>query len=193
MKTILLLPLFAVLSSAPAFAQQLNLNLDSLAAKASDKTELTLEGPMLAFVKTAIAKKAGPDAQGLFDNVAGISIHNYEFGETGKYSDTDLASLRAQVSTARGWSRVIKSKDSHDDTEVYVLIQGGQARAFLLIDAEPKELSVVQISGTLELARMQQLINSTVRYVGPSQAGIGHQAVEIHHAHSTDSSVLSTR
>src|SRR5579862_9172017 len=96
MKALVLLPLLASLSVAPAFAQKLNLNFDSLAAKATEKTVVSLDGPLLDIVKSKAAQSK-PDAAGLFANVDRLSIHNFEFGEGGKYSDADLSSLRSQL------------------------------------------------------------------------------------------------
>jgi hypothetical protein len=163
MKTLATAALLAALTSVPAMAQKLNINLEAVAAKASDKTEMSLSGPLLEMVKTAMSQKTGAD-HNPFANIDGISLHNYEFEAEGAYSDRDLDGVRKQVTGAAGWTRVLGTKDATDNTEIYVRMEGGKPNGFLLIAEEPKELTVLEISGSAQLAQLQELINSAIKY-----------------------------
>jgi Domain of unknown function (DUF4252) len=169
MKTLAAAAVLAALISAPAMAQKLDLNFASVAAKATEKTEIDLEGPALALAKAAISSSAGADHQSLYADIDGIAVRSYEFASTGQYSERDLDGLRKQVTDAAGWTRMLKTQDTDDDTEIYIRKQGDKTNGFLLITAEPKELTVVHISGTVDLAKMQELIQSTIRYTASSQ------------------------
>lgn len=165
MRTLVAPFLLAAVVSTTAAAQQVNLNLDAVAAKASDKTELNLEGPALELIKTAMSQKE----KGLYYGIRGFSLRNYTFAKDGEYSDRDLESLRKQLGSASGWSRVLGAKDQDGNTEIYVLSQGGQPAGFLLIAAEPKELTVIQVSGSIQLANLEELIKSTIQYKDAAQ------------------------
>ena len=160
--------LLAGLISAPAAAQKLEINLASVAAKASDKTELDLTGPALDIVKR-VAAAAAPERQKLFAGIDSIAVRTYEFDKSGQYSSRDLEDLRKQVGSGSGWSRVLNTKDKDDETEIYVFNKGGKIAGVLLIDAGSDELTVVQISGTVELAQLHELIQSTIQYTGGAQ------------------------
>ena len=89
-----------------------------------------------------------------------IHVRHYEFDKAGSYSDQDLEPLRKQVSEGAGWSRILNVKEKDENTEIFVLTQGGKIGSCLILSAEAKELSVVHIMGTLTLAQMKELADS---------------------------------
>jgi hypothetical protein len=148
-----------ILSAPFAVAQKLNLQFDSLAAKAKEKSEVDLDGttlPLAAKADKGIAKFAGA--------VKELHVRSYEFGETGKYSEQDLEPLHKQVGPGSGWSHVVNVKDGQDHVEILVQSVDGKPAGFLVISAEPKELSVVYIMGELSLDKISELVNSTIKY-----------------------------
>jgi hypothetical protein len=153
-----------VLALLPAGAQTLDINLDALSAKAKEKAEITLEGPLLTQ-----ALQAAPDkVKGVAANLSRLLVRHYEFAQPGQYSDADLESIRKQVSSGSGWSRVLNSKEEHESVEIYMLTsQGSKPGGFLLIAAEQKELTVVHVVGSIDLASLaslKEVVNSTIHY-----------------------------
>lgn len=137
-------------------AQKLDLKFDALAAKASEKAELDLDGALLRLA----ARHAKAEAGDFLGDVKEIHVRHYEFDKAGSYSDQDLAPLRKQVSEGAGWSRILNVKEKDESTEIFVLSQGGKIGSCLILSAEAKELSVVHIMGTLTLARVKELADS---------------------------------
>ena len=146
--------------SLAACAQTIDFNLDAVAAKAKDKAEITLEGPLL----TQALQLAPEKVKGSVANVSRLIVRHYEFEQTGQYSDADLEPVRKQVSGASGWSRVLNTKEEHESVEIYMLSQDGKPGGFLLIAAEPKELTVVHVVGSINLASLREVVNSTIHY-----------------------------
>jgi hypothetical protein len=169
MKTLLTATVMAVLACASASAQRLNLDLSAVAAKATTKNEVTLEGTALQMIRQAASAnkedkgKAG-DLAKIFSGVDGVAVRNYEFAKEGEYSDRDLEPLRQQVGNGSGWSRIVNVKEPNESTEIYVFSQGDKPSGMLIINAEPKELNVVHISGTVQLAQLQDIVKSTIHY-----------------------------
>ena len=93
-------------------------------------------------------------------------MRHYEFDQPGQYSDADLEAIRKQASSGSGWSRILNVKQEHESVEIYILktSPGGKSAAFLLIAAQPKELTVVHVVGSIELASLQEVVNSTIHY-----------------------------
>jgi hypothetical protein len=160
----LLTTMFCLALSLPARSQSVDINLDALATKAKDKAEITLEGPLLA----QVLQQAPEKVKGAAASVSRVVVRHYEFENTGQYSDSDLDAIRNQVST---WSRVLNVKEEHQSTEIYMLSQDGKPAGFLLISAEPKELTVVHVVGTIDLARLKEVVNSTIHYDLQSAGG----------------------
>jgi hypothetical protein len=163
----LLTAMFCLALSLPARAQGVDINLDSLSAKAKEKAEVTLEGSLL----TQALQKAPEKVKGAVANVSRVVVRHYEFATDGQYAESDLEAIRKQVSNSAGWSRVINVKEEHESTEIYMLSQNGKTAGFLLISAEPKELTVVHIVGSIDLASLQAVVKSTISYDLKSAAG----------------------
>jgi hypothetical protein len=168
--------LTGLLLVVPASAQKIELKFDALAAKASDKSEVDLDGALLKLVtRHGLAKdKDGNLSAGDFlSGVQEIHVRNYEFDKAGAYSDQDLEPLRKQVGQAAGWSRIVHVKEKDENTEIFVLSQGDKISSCLILSAESKELTVVYIMGTLTLAQMKDLVHSDIAY---NLAGLGNLA-----------------
>ena len=143
-----------------AFSQTIDFNLDAVAAKAKKKVEISFDGPMLA----EALKKAPDKVKGSISNVSRFTLRSYEFEKSGEYSDADIEAIRRQATSSNGWSRILSSKEEHESVDIYVLNQGGKAGGFLLIAAEEKELTVVHVIGSMELASLQEVVKSTIAY-----------------------------
>ena len=164
MKRLLAATFSLVLASAFATAQTLDFNLDALAAKAKDKAEITLEGPLLVQALQMAPEKV----RGAVANVTRVAVRHYEFAQTGQYSDTDLDAVRKQVSN---WPRILSVKEEKQNVEIYMLSQDGKPAGFLLIAAEPKQLTVVHVVGSIDLASLGEVVNSTIHYDLKGAAG----------------------
>jgi hypothetical protein len=142
------------------FGQTIDFNLDAVAAKAKEKAEINLDGPMLEQ-----ALKMSPEkVKGSVANVSRFTLRHYEFEKPGEYSNADVEAIRKQVSAANGWSRVLSTKEEHESVDIYVLSQGGKPGGLLLIAAEEKELTVIHVVGSIELASLQEVVKSTIAY-----------------------------
>ena len=168
---VLALTMFASLGSA----QKLELKFEGLAARASDKTEVDLDGSILKLVLPQVQAKKDKDGKtsinDLLSGLQEVHVRNYEFDKAGAYSDKDLEPLRKQVSEGSGWLRIVNVREKNDTTEVFVQSQGGKVSSCLILAAEAKELSVVYLMGALTLAQMKELVDSNIAYNLASLAG----------------------
>ncbi len=128
-----------------------------LAARASNVTEVTLNKSMLAFASKFMNGKDQDDAaaQQLIAGLDGIYVRDYEFDKPGEYSMDVVDNLRQQFQTPE-WSQIVSDTDrkSGEVTEVLMKMVNGQSQGMFVLDAEPKELSIVLILGPI---RMDQL------------------------------------
>jgi hypothetical protein len=148
----------ALLFSVVAGAEKLNLDFPNLAAQAKEKAEVNLDAVALA----ALGRK--PEIKGALSGVTGVFVRHYEFGAAGAYSDSDLDPLRREVEGDAAWSSIVSVKESSESTQIFVLKVGGTPGGLLVISAEPKEVTVVEILGTVDLAHLQEVVKSTIQF-----------------------------
>jgi hypothetical protein len=152
----------AALWIAPlATAQKLELKFDALAAKASSKTELDVDGTLLRLI-SRMAKES--DLSGVLGGVQGVHIRNYGFSKDGVYSQKDLEPLRNQVAAQSRWARLLNVKEDEGTTEIYIAAQGEKVNGCLIVSAGLRELSVVYLEGTLSLAQVKRLVDEDARH-----------------------------
>jgi hypothetical protein len=146
----------------PLAAQEIKLppSFDRLAEKASEVVDVTLDSSMLQMASRFLSDKDADEvkAKKLVSGLKGIYVKSFEFDKAGEYDMADVEALRAQV-RGPAWSRIVgvRSKKNGENAEVYLKNEGGQVTGLLIIAAEPKELTVVTINGSIDPAQLRDL------------------------------------
>ena len=159
-----MLCLWLIASTAHAAAQNARLelkNLDKLSSKAAEVNDVTLDGAMLEMAGNFMGASHDPDAAEVKDmlkGIKGIYIKNFEFDEPNQYSQEDVDAIRAQL-TGPGWTRIVESRSKHskEQDEIYILKQGDKVAGLAILVAEPKELTVVNIVGFIDINKLGAL------------------------------------
>jgi hypothetical protein len=148
---------------APIRAQEIKLpaNLEKLGAKAETSVDITLDSSMLQLAARFLSDKDSEEAQAkkLITGLNSITVRSFKFASAGEYDRADVDAVRAQLQSP-AWSRIVgvKSKMSGEDVDVYLKsAANGQLGGVVLISAEPKELTIVTLAGTLDPARLADL------------------------------------
>lgn len=151
--------------AAPAFAQSSPLPLPSpvekeLAARASDVTEVTLGKDMLGFAAKFMDKgdKDQAAVQQLINGLDGIYVRSYEFDKEGQYSMDEIQQLRQSFSTPE-WSPMVHTREHNgaETTDVLMKLVNGEPHGIFVLDAEPKELTIVLILGPIRIDQLSEL------------------------------------
>lgn len=146
--------------SLPLPAQQFKFNLEHLESKASDSVDVSLNGSTLQFAAKFLDGKDPDEAKvkKLISGIAGIYVKSLEFKAEGVWTQADLESVRSQL---RGpeWSRIVgvKSGGSGDTADVFLRTENGKITGLAVIAAEPKQLTVVNIVGPVDLDSLADL------------------------------------
>ena len=150
--------LLLVFPAAALHAQRIQIDIPaSLAAKASETVDVTLDGAMLRLA----AKFLGNDgdervARDMIEKLQGIYVKSYEFDEDGAYDHSVLDKLRAQLGPS--WKRLVQVKSrGREDTEIYADMRGENVAGLLVLSAEPRELTVVNLVGPIDIEKLASL------------------------------------
>ena len=149
-----------IMSVVPlAYGQEAKLkidHLDKLAAKASEVSDVDLEGPLLQTASQFLSKgETDAEIKEIVFGLKGIYVRSFEFEKEGSYSQADLEMIRKQLQSP-GWTRIVnvQSKQDKESTEIYSMLSGDKIVGLAILSAEPKELTVVNIVGPIDLAKM---------------------------------------
>jgi len=160
----------ALLALGPAFAQSpvaaqnkglLRLpTFAGLTEKASESVNVTF-GPELLGMACRFLSTDDPEAAAakkLCTSLTGIYVRNYTFDTDYAYPKSDIDGVRRQLS-APGWTPMVeaRSRKENTDVDVYVLIDNGRAQGMAIIASEPREFTIVNIVGNIDLEQLHDL------------------------------------
>ncbi len=154
--------LLLCLTIGPLLAQDVKLppSLDRLEAKASEVVNITLDGDTLRLAAKFFSSDNPNDAKlkNLVAGLKGVYVRSFEFDKEGEYSPGDVDAIRSQV-RGSGWSRLlgVLSKKGGETCEIYMKVEGDRAAGLVILAAEPKELTVVNIVGAVNLDDLSRI------------------------------------
>ena len=131
--------------------------LDFLANKASETVDVKLDEHLIGSAAKIFSEKDDADIKEILKGLKGIYVKSFEFEKAGEYSQADVESVMSQL-RGGGWSKIVgvKSKTG-DNVEVYLMMQGDQIQGLAVVSAEPKEFTVVNIVGPVNLEKLTRL------------------------------------
>jgi Domain of unknown function (DUF4252) len=135
-------------------------DVEKLSIKAKETVEVNMDGPMLHWASKFLSAE-DPDEQKaakLITNLKGIYVRSFEFDNQGAYTSADVEELRAQFSSPP-WSRVVgvRSQREGDNVDVFFKLEDEQMAGIVIIAAETKELTVVNIVGPIDVDELADL------------------------------------
>ena len=148
-----------LLMPAAAFAQSGRLMIDipaSIADKASETVDVNLDGVMLRLASKFLSDEDDHEIRDVVRKLDGIYVRSYEFDSDGAYDRSIIDSVRRQIGPE--WKRIVTVQSrSRENTEIYALPRGDSIGAMVVITAEPRELTIVNIVGPIDLDKLASL------------------------------------
>ena len=148
----------ALPATASAQGTRLNLDFPDLAAKASETTDVTLDGPMLRLAGKFLSNNDADEraAKEMISGLTGIYVRSYEFDHEGEYDKSQAERIRQQLGPS--WKKIVKvSSKTKEDVDIYADTRGDAITGLLIISAEPKEFTVVNIIGPVDMEKLMRL------------------------------------
>lgn len=132
--------------------------LDTLAAKASDTVDVNIDERLIQLTSKFLGK--GEDdakIKAIIDGLKGIYVKVLEFETEGQYTVADLESIRSQLRNP-AWNKIVNVKSKKEGSvEVYLMQNATQITGLALLASDPKEITVVNIVGPVDLEKLTQL------------------------------------
>ena len=93
----------------------------------------------------------------IVNGLKGIYVKSFQFEKEGEYATADLDSIRSQL-RAPGWSRIVNFFSKKEGSvEVYLMTNGSHISGLAVLASDPKEITVVNIIGPVDLEKLTQL------------------------------------
>jgi hypothetical protein len=159
---LVLLAVFVILAAAAgAVAQDARIQtsrLDALAAKASQTVDVNLDEHLMQLgAKFLSDKDDEAKIKDLIKGLKGIYVKSFEFETEGQYSEADLEGIRSQLRNP-GWNKIVNVISKKDGSvEVYLMQIGTQITGLAVLATDPKEVTVVNIVGPVDLDKLSDL------------------------------------
>jgi hypothetical protein len=134
--------------------------LDSLANRASETVDVRLDERLMQTTAKFFSSKDPDEAKikEVLKGVKGIYVKSFSFEREGEYSQAEADSVMSQL-RGGGWSKIVtvRSKKASENLEVYLNMTGDQIGGLAVVSFEPKELTVVNIIGPIDLDKLSSL------------------------------------
>jgi predicted transcriptional regulator len=152
--------------AAVAMGQNAKLQLDQLdvlANRASDTVDVKLDEHLMQTTAKFFSGKDPDDAEirDVIKNIKGIYVKSFSFEKENEYSQPEIESVMSQL-RGGGWNKIIgvTSKKDGENVEVYLMTLGDQINGLAVVSVEPKEFTIVNIVGPIDLQKLTQLEGS---------------------------------
>ncbi len=137
-------------------AQEIDLSfLKGLEAKAKESTNIDL-GPDQLGLLMGLAANEAPELKALGKQIERVQVRTLEFDKEGEFNPADLDKLRESIKTSN-FVPLISVKERKGFTEIGMRKEGDRMRGFVILSVEPKEITVVNILGNLDMATLGKL------------------------------------
>lgn len=136
-----------------------------LQSKATESVDITI-GPFLMWLAGSIAPERAEDGTPLKEIVKGIEavyVRSYQFDSDDVYSMDDVEKVRSQLRSDQ-WKPLaeIRSRKNSENVDIFISIQNDKPTGFAIVASEPREFTIVNIVGTIDIDHLAKL-----------QAGLG--------------------
>jgi hypothetical protein len=159
----LALVLWLCLGATLAQAQDAKLALerfDYLGDKAAETVEVTLDERLLRLASKFLSSADPTQAKvkEMIASLKGIYVRVFSFDKAGEYDPKELEALRSQLRSPH-WQKIVgvRSKRGGDNVDVHLLTQHEMISGLAIIAAEPRQLTLVNIIGPIDLEKLSQM------------------------------------
>jgi hypothetical protein len=132
----------------------------SMAGRATESVNISLSPWLLHMAGSFIDGKDEDSVatKHLLAGIKSIDVRSYQFATDNAYSSADIDAVRNQLA-GPGWSQIMQvhQRDKNEDVDMYVLIENNVTKGFALIASEPREFTIINIVGSINIDDLPKL------------------------------------
>jgi hypothetical protein len=155
--------LLLVALPAACFAQQGRVKLPdftNLAKRATESVVVTLDRNMLKTAAQFMNPKDGDSAaaNAAISGLDGVYVRSFTFAHDHEYARADVDSILKQLDGSC-WSPMVNVHETNtgEDVRIEVCLVNGHSQGMVIVAAEPRELTIVNLVGNIDLSKLGQL------------------------------------
>lgn len=144
--------------AVPASAQRLNLDFPGLADKAEEVVDVTLDANMLRLAAKFLSGHNSDEraVRDVINGLEGIYVRSYEFAKAGEYDLSLIDRVKSQLGSSWKPLVTVRSK-TKENVNIMADMRGDKVVGLVIIAAEPREFTIVNIQGTIDIDRLADL------------------------------------
>ena len=153
----------AVFAVIPAYGQDAKIDISQLERfndKADKVISVDVNESLIRLAMSALNDKRSVNEAKIKDILSGLKgvyVRRYEFEKENEFTAADVEAIRAQLS-APGWERIANVRSKREGSyDVVMMYEGSIVKGIGVIAAEPRALTVVNVVGTIDLAKFRDL------------------------------------
>ncbi|HET7433193.1 MAG TPA: DUF4252 domain-containing protein [Thermoanaerobaculia bacterium] len=159
MRRIIISLIVTLAAALPAAAQQrINLDFPGLADRAEEVVDVTLDASMLR-IASKFLSNGDPEEKAVRDMVTGLDgiyVRSYEFAKEGEYDRSLVDRVKSQLGST--WKPLVTVRSKRkENVNIYADMRGEKIVGLVVIAAEPKQFTVVNIVGPVDIDRLASL------------------------------------
>jgi len=163
MKAVRLSLALAVFGVTAAYGQDAKIELgqlDRFSEKADKVINVDVNESLIKLAMSALNPNRSPNEAKIKDILSGLKgvyVRRYEFEKENEFTASDVEAIRAQLA-APGWERIAGVRSKREGSyDVMIMYEGSIVKGIGVVAAEPRALTVVNVIGTIDLAKFRDL------------------------------------
>jgi hypothetical protein len=147
-----------LLVAVPASAQKINLDFPGLADRAEEVVDITIDASMLRLAAKFFSKNNSDERalREMISGLEGIYVRSYEFAREGEYDRGLVDRVKTQLGPSWKPLVTVRSKKK-ENVNIYANMVGDRVTGLVIISTEPREFTVVNINGPIDIERLSEL------------------------------------
>jgi hypothetical protein len=156
MRRTLIITLLAFLT-LPAFGQSIKLDFPGLADRADEIVDVTLDAQMIRLAAKFLGNDGDErEVRQMLSGLTGIYVRSFSFDKEGEYDRAVVDRLRSGLGA--NWKPLVTVRSkTKENVNIMADVRGEKIVGLVIIAAEPREFTVVNIVGDIDIDRLSKL------------------------------------
>jgi uncharacterized protein DUF4252 len=153
----------AIFAAVPVLAQDAKIEisqLDRFNERADKVISVDVNESLIKLAISALNPNRSPNEAKIKDILSGLKgvyVRRYEFEKENEFTAADVEAIRAQLN-APGWEKIANVRSKREGSyDMVMMYEGSVVKGIGLLAAEPRALTVVNVIGTIDIAKFRDL------------------------------------